>query len=200
MRFRRRQLIDDLLDTSRLITGNLRLELSPTELVPLITSAIDVIRPAAGAKEISISTQFCDSDISITCDPFRLQQMVSNLLANAVKFTPRSGSIDVKLDCIGNILQIAVVDSGQGISPDFLPFIFDRFRQADSQAHARKTAWASASRSFVTSPNSTAATYPSTAKASARVPGSPFTSRVDRSEPTGGDALSAPAATAAADA
>jgi signal transduction histidine kinase len=132
------QLIEDLLDTSRLITGNLRLELSPTDVVPLITTAIDVIRPAVDAKGISVSTEFSDPNLSITCDSHRLQQMVSNLLTNAVKFTPNEGSITVKCEHVENVVQIIVSDTGQGIDPDFLPFIFDRFRQADSSSTRTK--------------------------------------------------------------
>lgn len=128
------QLIDDLLDTSRLITGNLRLELEPTEVVPLIRSAIDVLRPAAEAKGISIATEFPSDIASIICDPRRLQQMVSNLLTNAVKFTPRRGAITVGLEHDDDAVQIIVSDTGQGIPAEFLPFVFDRFRQADGSS------------------------------------------------------------------
>ena len=114
------------------------LELSPTEVVPLISTAIDVIRPAADAKGISIATEFSDPELSITCDPHRLQQMISNLLTNAVKFTPNNGSITVECDHRADLMRMNVIDTGQGISPDFLPFIFDRFRQADSSSTRTK--------------------------------------------------------------
>lgn len=132
------QLIEDLLDTSRLITGNLRLDLSPTDVIPLISTAIDVIRPAVDAKGISVATEFNDTNLSITCDSHRLQQMVSNLLTNAVKFTPNNGSITVKCEHVDSVVQIIVTDTGQGIDLDFLPFIFDRFRQADSSSTRTK--------------------------------------------------------------
>jgi len=88
--------LDDLLDTSRLITGNLHLTLSPTEVVPTIEAAIEVVRPAAEAKSITIETRFTSDVASITCDTQRLQQMVWNLLTNAVKFTPDNGRIEVE--------------------------------------------------------------------------------------------------------
>jgi CheY-like chemotaxis protein/nitrogen-specific signal transduction histidine kinase len=131
------QLIDDLLDTSRLITGNLHLNLSPTPVVPTIQTAIDVVRPAAEAKSITIESKFSSDIESITCDAQRLQQMVWNLLTNAVKFTPESGRIEVAYERIDNSVCIRVSDSGLGIAPDFLPLVFDRFRQADSSSTRR---------------------------------------------------------------
>jgi CheY-like chemotaxis protein/anti-sigma regulatory factor (Ser/Thr protein kinase) len=112
----------------------LRLNLSPTEIVPVIESAIDVVRPGAEAKGIKISTSYNSTIDTITCDPQRLQQMIWNLLTNAVKFTPQNGSVEIKLEQTEGKVQIVVTDSGQGISPDFLPFVFDRFRQADSSS------------------------------------------------------------------
>jgi signal transduction histidine kinase len=92
------QLIDDLLDTSRLITGNLHLNLSPTPIIPVIEAALNIVRPAAEAKDITLSTVY-NSDIdTLTCDSQRLQQMVWNLLTNAVKFTPSDGKIEVRLE------------------------------------------------------------------------------------------------------
>ena len=128
------QLIDDLLDTSRLITGNLHLNLSPTAVVPTIEAAIEVVRPAAEGKSINIETQF-DSDIeTITCDSQRLQQMVWNLLTNAVKFTPDGGRIDVIYEQVENNVRIIVRDTGNGIPAEFLPLVFERFRQVDSSS------------------------------------------------------------------
>jgi signal transduction histidine kinase/DNA-binding response OmpR family regulator len=126
------QLIDDLLDTSRLITGNLRLNLSPTNVPAVIDSVLNIVRPAAESKNIAIKTDYEAEVKSITCDPQRLQQMVWNLLTNAVKFTPVSGQVNVKIEQNGEKLQIIVSDTGQGISAEFLPFVFDRFRQQDS--------------------------------------------------------------------
>ena len=128
------QLIDDLLDTSRLITGNLRLNLSPTSIVPIIESAIDVVRPAAEAKGINLSAIINPGVESITCDSQRLQQMIWNLLSNAVKFTPNNGQVKLTLEQNKNSIKIIVSDTGQGISPEFLPFVFERFRQADSSS------------------------------------------------------------------
>jgi signal transduction histidine kinase/CheY-like chemotaxis protein len=128
------QLIDDLLDTSRLITGNLHLNLSPTEVVPTIDAAIEVVRPAAEAKSISIETRFTSDVATITCDTQRLQQMVWNLLTNAVKFTPDNGRIEVGYERVDHGVRIVVSDTGHGISSEFLPLVFDRFRQADSSS------------------------------------------------------------------
>lgn len=128
------QLIDDLLDTSRLIAGNLMLNLGPTEVVPTIEAAIEVVRPAAEAKRISITTNFTSDVDVITCDSQRLQQMVWNLLTNAVKFTPNDGKIEVGFEHVGDDVRIVVSDTGRGIAPEFLPYVFDRFRQADSSS------------------------------------------------------------------
>jgi signal transduction histidine kinase/DNA-binding response OmpR family regulator len=131
------QLINDLLDTSRLITGNLRLNLSPTSVIAIIETALDVVRPTAEAKGIKFSTVYNSKVEEITCDSQRLQQMIWNLLTNAVKFTPAGGEIKIALEQNKDKIQIVVSDTGQGISSDFLPFVFDRFRQADSSSTRR---------------------------------------------------------------
>lgn len=131
------QLIDDLLDTSRLITGNLVLNLGPTELRPVIEAAIDVVKPAAAAKGITVETDFDGAVGTITSDSHRLQQMVWNLLTNAIKFTPQGGRIDVLVKRSDRDLSIVVKDTGSGISPEFLPYVFDRFRQQDSSSTRR---------------------------------------------------------------
>ncbi len=128
------QLIDDLLDSSRLITGNLRLNLSPTAIVPVIEAALDVVRPGAEAKGITLSAVYDSESETITCDSHRLQQMIWNLLTNAVKFTPPSGHVEIKLEQSYDTVKVLISDTGQGISPEFLPFVFDRFRQADSSS------------------------------------------------------------------
>ena len=128
------QLINDLLDTSRLMTGNLLLNLSPTPVIPVIEAAIDAVRPAAEAKEITFATAYNAEVESITCDPQRLQQIIWNLLTNAVKFTPNGGRVGITLEQADEAIQIIVEDDGEGITPDFLPFVFDRFRQADSSS------------------------------------------------------------------
>lgn len=128
------QLIDDLLDTSRLITGNLSLNISPTSVIPIIKSALDVVRPMAEAKEVILTEKY-DSEIdTLTCDPHRLQQMIWNLLTNAVKFTPQQGTVEIRLERTEDFVKIVVSDTGQGIAPDFLPYVFDRFSQADSSS------------------------------------------------------------------
>jgi CheY-like chemotaxis protein len=128
------QLIDDLLDTSRLITGNLSLNISPTSVIPIIKSALDVVRPMAEAKEVILTEKY-DSEIdTLTCDPHRLQQMIWNLLTNAVKFTPQQGTVEIRLERTEDFVKIVVRDTGQGIAPDFLPYVFDRFSQADSSS------------------------------------------------------------------
>ena len=128
------QLIDDLLDTSRLITGNLCLNLSPTPIIPILESALDTVRPAAETKEITISTVYNSAVKTITCDSHRFQQMIWNLMTNAVKFTPPNGHIKVILEQKNDSVQIIVSDTGQGISPEFLPLVFERFRQADGSS------------------------------------------------------------------
>jgi PAS domain S-box-containing protein len=126
------QLIEDLLDVSRIITGKLRLEVSPSELVPVIEAALDTSRPAAEAKGIQLQVELDPSASPVLCDPVRIQQVVWNLLSNAVKFTPRQGTVRVSLKRFDSHVEMSVNDTGQGISKDFLPHVFDRFRQADS--------------------------------------------------------------------
>jgi signal transduction histidine kinase/DNA-binding response OmpR family regulator len=126
------QLIDDLLDVSRIITGKLRLEVRPVELVQIIEAAIESMRPAAEAKEIKFDVVLDRAASHISGDGDRLQQVCWNLFSNAVKFTPQGGSVEVRLERSGDAhAEITVHDTGQGIDPRFLPFIFDRFRQAD---------------------------------------------------------------------
>jgi signal transduction histidine kinase/ActR/RegA family two-component response regulator len=125
------QLVEDLLDVSRIVSGKLTLERRPMPLAPVVEAAIDTIGPAAAAKGIRVQTAI-DSDGTVLGDPARLQQVVWNLLSNAVKFTPRGGRLDVRLRRLGEQAEIVVSDTGRGIPPELLPVIFDRFRQADS--------------------------------------------------------------------
>jgi signal transduction histidine kinase/DNA-binding response OmpR family regulator len=125
------QLIDDLLDVSRIITGKLRIDAQPIELVPIVEAAIDSIRPAAEAKSIRFEVALDASAGRVSGDADRMQQVVWNLFSNAVKFTPEGGRIDVRLERAGTHTRISVSDTGAGIDAKFLPFIFDRFRQAD---------------------------------------------------------------------
>lgn len=126
------QIVDDILDVSRIITGNLYLDLNPLDVKPVVENAINVVRPTADAKGIRIETRLDPTPAMISGDANRLQQVVWNLLSNAVKFTSSGGRVCVKVSCVGPAAQICVSDTGQGISKEFLPFVFDRFRQADS--------------------------------------------------------------------
>jgi PAS domain S-box-containing protein len=131
------QLIDDLLDVSRIVTGKLRLEPRPMDLVAVIHTAIESVRPAIDAKALSFSTSLPPTFRPFVGDPDRLQQVIWNLLSNAVKFTPAGGSVTIELARTSEGAQIAVRDSGRGINPAFLPFVFERFRQADSASNRR---------------------------------------------------------------
>lgn len=126
------QIIDDILDVSRIITGKLPLDLHPLELSPVIAAAVDVVRPTAEAKGIRIETELPPQPIVVAGESNRLQQVVWNLLSNAIKFTPSGGQVKLSIRERGSQVEISVTDNGQGISEEFLPFVFDRFRQADS--------------------------------------------------------------------
>jgi signal transduction histidine kinase len=126
------QLIADLLDVSRIITGKLRLDFKPLDLQRIIDAALETIRPAADAKGIQLAISLGRLGSPALGDADRLQQVVWNLLSNAIKFTPRSGRVEVLLQELGATALIRVTDSGIGIRPDFLPYVFDRFRQAES--------------------------------------------------------------------
>lgn len=131
------QLIEDLLDTSRIISGKMRLNVQPVELSEVISAALDTARPAAEAKKIVLLPDFEAGAGQITGDPDRLQQIVWNLLNNAVKFTPTGGTVFVSVKRESSQLAVIVRDTGQGIEPEFLPFVFDRFRQADGSTTRR---------------------------------------------------------------
>lgn len=125
------QLIEDLLDISRIITGRLRLNMQPVDLQSVVKTAVDALRPAAEAKNIKLQITFGDR-ASIYGDYERLQQIVWNLLSNAIKFTPAGGKVHVQLNMAESNIELTVTDTGVGIKPEFLPFIFNRFTQADS--------------------------------------------------------------------
>jgi signal transduction histidine kinase len=126
------KLVEDLLDVSRVITGKLVLETSPVDLEPIILQAVNTVRSAAEVKHIQIQTVFQFGAGNVSGDRERLHQIVTNLLSNAIKFTPRCGHAEVRLERDGTYAQMQVIDSGSGIRPDFLPFVFDRLRQGDS--------------------------------------------------------------------
>jgi signal transduction histidine kinase/ActR/RegA family two-component response regulator len=126
-----RQLIDDLLDVSRIITGQLRLDVHQVDLTRIVADAVEVVGPAANAKRIHLSCAFEPAVCNVSGDAVRLQQVVWNLLVNAVKFTPEGGRIGVTLEQVDQRVRVSISDNGQGITPEFLPHVFDRFRQAD---------------------------------------------------------------------
>jgi len=128
-------IIDDLLDVSRIVSGKLQIEAQPMDLIDVIYAALDTVRPAIEAKELHLQVDLHPEARMIIGDANRLQQVVWNLLSNATKFTPSGGSIHVLLEQNGRNAQLTVRDTGQGIRPVFLPFVFDRFRQADSASN-----------------------------------------------------------------
>jgi signal transduction histidine kinase/ActR/RegA family two-component response regulator len=133
------QLIDDLLDVSRVITGKMRLDVRLVELKGVIEGALDAVRPAADAKEIRLHTILDPRAGPVHGDPDRLQQIVWNLVMNAVKFTPKGGRVQVALQRVNSHVELIVSDTGRGIDPEVLPYVFERFRQGDSsttRAHA----------------------------------------------------------------
>lgn len=127
------QLIDDLLDTSRIITGKLRMDVRPADPQAFIDAAVEAITPAADAKGVRLQKIIDTGASAIQGDPVRLQQIVWNLLSNAIKFTPRGGRVQLRLERVDSHVELVVSDNGQGIKPDFLPYVFDRFRQADQK-------------------------------------------------------------------
>ncbi|WP_242067352.1 ATP-binding protein [Leptolyngbya sp. FACHB-711] len=126
------QLVDDLLDISRIITGKIRLDVQTVELLPVIEAAMDTVRPTADAKNIRLQSVLDPAAGPVLGDSERLQQIVWNLLSNAIKFTSKHGRVQVCLQRINSHVEIVVADTGQGISAEFLPYVFERFRQADS--------------------------------------------------------------------
>lgn len=128
------KLIEDILDVSRITTGQIKLNVSSINFALVIEAAIALARPSAEAKNIQIEAVFDPESVRVSGDPDRLQQVIGNLLSNAIKFTPVGGRVTVKLECVGSLAQIQVSDTGQGISAEFLPYVFDRFRQADSSS------------------------------------------------------------------
>jgi signal transduction histidine kinase len=132
------QLVDDLLDVSRIVAGQLHIEWQRVDLVPLVAGVLDTMRPAAVEKNVTLETVLDPRTGATSGDPGRLQQVVGNLVANAIKFTPAGGCVEVKVQGGGSQIQITVRDTGRGIAPEFLPHVFKRFAQEDpspSRAH-----------------------------------------------------------------
>jgi two-component system CheB/CheR fusion protein len=131
-----KQLIDDLLDTSRISSGKLRLNIRPTDLASVARLAVEAIRPSAAASGVTVNLSVPDDAGFVLADPDRLQQVIWNVLTNAVKFTPQGGRVDVRLHTGDRAHEIRVTDTGRGIEPEFLPKVFNRFQQADA-VHTR---------------------------------------------------------------
>jgi signal transduction histidine kinase/CheY-like chemotaxis protein len=126
------QLIEDLLDVSRIMSGKLRLDVRPIELAPVVEAAVEAVRPTADVKQVRLQVVLDPRAVMVAGDSERLKQVVWNLLSNAIKFTPKGGRVQVVMQCINSHVEIAVADTGKGISREFLPVVFERFRQADS--------------------------------------------------------------------
>src|SRR2546427_330662 len=126
------QLIEELLDVSRIITGKLRLDVRSVNLVSVVVAAMEAVQAAADAKGILLATNLDPYLGPVSADPDRLQQVVWNLLTNAIKFTPTGGRVDIRLERADSLARITVSDTGKGIRPDLLPFVFDRFRQEET--------------------------------------------------------------------
>jgi len=128
------KLIEDLLDASRMITGRLRLDMHRVDFTPIVEAALETVGPAAEAKGVSLDVALAPSSVTVFGDADRLQQVVWNLLSNAVKFTPAGGSVVVRSAVARDVVEVVVSDTGTGITADFLPYVFDRFRQAEPAA------------------------------------------------------------------
>jgi PAS domain S-box-containing protein len=126
------RLVDDILDTARIITGRLKLDAHPVEIEQVFQAAVDVIRPSAEAKRIALQVVIDDRSSIVFGDANRVQQVIWNLLSNAVKFTSEGGRVEARLSRTDGHIEITVTDTGMGIEPQFIPYVFDRFRQADS--------------------------------------------------------------------
>ncbi|MBV9210441.1 MAG: PAS domain S-box protein, partial [Acidobacteria bacterium] len=131
------QLVEDVLDVSRIITGKLSLDIRPLELAPVIQASVDTLRSTADAKGVRLTAKLERDAGAIAGDPARLQQVIWNLLSNAIKFTPKGGQVDIRLARRGSLSRITLSDTGIGIAPEFLPYVFDRFRQADGSISRR---------------------------------------------------------------
>src|SRR5262245_28597443 len=133
------QLIEDLLDVSRIVSGKLRLEMRPVHIGEVVSEAMDTVRPTADARGVTLTSALAPVG-PVSGDAQRLRQVIWNLLSNSIKFTPHGGIVHVRVDANGTSVRVAVSDTGQGIDPEFLPHVFDRFRQGRATAGmARRT-------------------------------------------------------------
>lgn len=126
------RIVDDLLDMSRIVSGKVQLDVIRCDLRPIVESAMESLRPAAEAKGIDYKKSFPPMRVIISGDPNRIQQVIYNLISNAIKFTESGGAVEVAIKRVASHVELSVIDTGKGISEEFLPFVFDRFRQADS--------------------------------------------------------------------
>ncbi|HEX5751576.1 MAG TPA: ATP-binding protein [Archangium sp.] len=131
------QIVDDLLDISRIVAGRMRLDMQPVKLAPVVEAALDAVRPAAAARNVQLEPQLEAGVGSVQGDAQRLQQVAWNLLTNAIKFTPDGGQVTARLRCVEGHVELQVTDSGKGIDPAFLPHVFERFRQGDGSSTRR---------------------------------------------------------------
>ena len=131
------QIIEDLLDMSRIISGKVRLDVQPLDLPGILLEAVETMRTSATTKDVRLQTVIDPLNATILGDPNRLQQVFWNLLSNSIKFTPKHGRVQVLLQRINSHVEVSVIDTGEGISPDFLPYIFNRFQQADASTTRR---------------------------------------------------------------
>jgi len=125
------RLIDDMLDVSRMILGKFQVDLEPTRISDIVEAALTTARPMAADNEVQLTWEIGDRDALVDADPSRIQQVIHNLLTNAIKFTPAGKHVDLKVDRLGEHLRIRVTDEGEGIDPAFLPYVFERLRQAE---------------------------------------------------------------------
>jgi signal transduction histidine kinase len=132
-------MVDDLLDTARILNGAIRLVLGPVDLAAVVQAALDAVRPLAAIKNIQLAFDAVPGAWTVSADAERLQQVIWNLLANAIKFTPEGGRVNVSIASSAGSMEVRVADTGHGISPDFLPHVFDRLRQGDNATTRRQS-------------------------------------------------------------
>ncbi|HEX8169924.1 MAG TPA: ATP-binding protein [Thermoanaerobaculia bacterium] len=125
------RLIDDMLDVSRMVLGKFQVDLKPTRISDVVEAALTTARPAAAERDVRLTSEIADRDAVVDADPNRIQQVIGNLLSNAIKFTPAGKHVDLRLERTNGKLQIRVTDEGEGIEPTFLPYVFERLRQAE---------------------------------------------------------------------